>query len=187
MTLRRSEEWLRNRIQRTSEAGKKSEPAKPRAAITPVSEADVQLTIMKLMSLHPAVVLLERINVGAAVFKPGSTGEDGGADGGGRFVRFNAKGKPDLDATIVGSYGRQLLIEVKAFPASRASVFSVSDQRIKDQLTYVCNKRRYGVCAFFSDSHEDVKKVLDELKKNPFYMPPLLTWNPAFVWSESRE
>lgn len=107
------------------------------------TESAVLSMIMRALKVHPKVAHFWRQNTGAMAIGEGKAR---------RFVRFGAKGQPDIQGYLTGT-GRAMYIEVKK-PSGKVA---------PEQQEFIDLANKHGALAFVARSVSDVFNVLDEL------------------------
>lgn len=107
-------------------------------------EIDIQRAILRALSLHPEVAIIERINVMAGRL----VGKDGKPS---RFIRSCARGRVDLDGFSVT--GKVIAIEVKR-PSTRNNLTD-------EQRAYLDQVKRAGGLAGVATSVEEAFAIVE--------------------------
>jgi hypothetical protein len=109
-------------------------------------ETDIQASILKALSIHPAVARAWRQNTGAGrlTYPDGKTS---------RFVRFSEKGSPDIHGYLKD--GRALFVEVKRRQGTVTP----------EQQAFIDDAAKNGCLAFIARSSADVWSALDNVKE----------------------
>lgn len=105
------------------------------------TESAVLSMIMRALKVHPKVAHFWRQNTGAMAIGEGKAR---------RFVRFGAKGQPDIQGYLTGT-GRAMYIEVKK-PSGKVA---------PEQQEFIDLANKHGAIAFVARSVSDVFNVLD--------------------------